>query len=70
MFSLFDLAAFTAVGVRRRNLGVGTRWAAIEVVLFRALGVREAIGVLVVLPMLESANGFGGDFNACDGLTA
>lgn len=70
MFSLSDLEAFAVVGVRRRNLGVGTRCVATELVLLRAIGVREPIGVLVLLLSANSAEAFDGDFHTCDKSTA
>ena len=70
IFSLSGLEAFAVVGVRRRNLGVGTRCAATEFVLLRATGVREPIGVLALLLRAESAEGLGGDFDVCDRSTA
>ena len=57
--------AFAAVGVRRRNLGVGTKWVAKEVVHFRVVGVRGATGVLIFLLMAESAGVLGGDLCTC-----
>ena len=70
IFSLSDLEIFAVVGVRRRNLGVGTRCATTEFVLFRAIGVRELVGVLMLLFKGEGAEDFGGDLDICDRSTA